>query len=357
MSTSNWFSIPATAFASCARSCWATIMNLVIRMKTSSTVKYFTNQPMSKKGIRLGILMLAGGAGVWLLKCGGEPLLNFLGIAEVDITKSGVAKPNDNASIYPTNARGYLVLPMLSFFVFIALWFFRTYDTRQQIQQANFVKGLENLVSDNPLQIDIGVILLLEVSKATSVFDKEIRLAFIKRLKELPGDLNGRKVMDMRTKRLSYAQYIIQWLINNPKSGDPLDLSGMDCRYQEFTSRGDSGRTNKKLEIAKILTSQSGKSDDVNSVPGVTFEEAFCENISFKGVNVSKYNFTNAEKFDIRGAYINPFIVLGLDLNKVSRKHLDQTGAIGENPDWPNPESLPDKCIRIWQKCKTNSPK
>ena len=195
-------------------------------MATSNNSSNSFDFSLGNKWMRVFWLIVAGFAGMVLFKCWGEPILDFL-----DIAKTDMAKTDDNASGYPANARGYFVLPILSIVVFFALWVFRTYDTRQQIeqanrqlkqasqqanrqlQQANFAKGLDNLVSDDPLQVDIGVILLLEVSKATSAFDKEIRLAFIKRLKELPGNLEGRTVMEMRANRLSYAQYIIQWLI------------------------------------------------------------------------------------------------------------------------------------------------
>lgn len=288
---------------------------------------------ISKKLMRFGILIFAGGAGWWLFTCHEDWILCLLGIDKTD------------------RARDYLVLPMMSIFVVFALWVFRTYDTRQEIQQTNFTKGLDNLVSDNPLQVDIGVILLLEVSRATPAFDKEIRLAFIKRLKELPGDLGGRSVMEMRANRLSYAQYIIQWLIDHPKvGGAPLDIRGMDCRYQEFTSSRFSGGANKKLEISKIFSFSPSNIDDSILNPGITFEEANCENVSFKGVSLGGFDFTNAINVDITGGYIEHFHPRGLDGDQISPEDLaPQTGEVVNNPNWAEPAVLTDKCVQVRQ--------
>ena len=131
----------------------------------------------------------------------------------------------------------------------------------------------------------------------------------------------------------------------------------MVCRYQEFTSRRLSGGVNKKLEIAEILTSSSGQPNDVNPIPDITFEEAFCKNISFKGVNVSKYDFTNAEKVNITGAYINPLIIHGLTPDRILQINFDpQTYKVAKHPDWPDPKPLTDKSIQVRQKGKTDSP-
>jgi len=299
-------------------------------------------QPMDNKCARFFILAVAGILGVVLFKFCGEWLLCLFGVTG--------------------RARDYLVLPMLSFFVFVALWFFRTHDTRQRIEQANqqmqqekFNKGMDNLVSDNPLRVDIGVALLLEASDVMSAFDKEIRIAFIKRLKELPEKLDGRRVMEMRANRLSYAQYIIQWLINHPRAdGAPFDLRGMDCRYQEFTSRRFSGSTNQKLEISKILSRSPDKFDGSILNPGITFEEANCENVSFKGVSLGGFDFTNAINVDITGGYVGNFNPCGLGKDKVLSK--GPTGEILKNPNWTEPGSSSTRSVMVRQRKKTYPP-
>jgi len=327
-------------------------------MAISNALSRVFNSSLNKPWKRFVILVAAGGAGLALFECFGVQILNYLDVTKVDAVKVNAAKGGDSAGAYPANTRNYLVLPILSIFVFLVLWIFRTYDTRQQIQQANFVKGLENLVSGDPLQVDVGVILLLEVSKATPAFDKEIRIAFIKRLKELPENLSKRKIIEMRSNRLSYAQYIIQWLIEHPKAGgDPYDLKGMDCRYQEFTSKRFSGGANRKLEIAKILNRSSDKSDDNLLVPGVTFEEADCENIRFKRVNLGNYNFTNAVNVDITGGHIKQLLPRGLNGCQISQIELEvETGEVLKNPDWPKPKPLANKCIQVRQKGDADSP-
>jgi len=323
------------AIAVAVRSCRATITNLVNNMKTSKIVKYFTNQPISKKGIRLGILVLAGCAGMALSKYWSEPILDFL-----DIAKTDMAKTDDNASSYPANVRGYFALPILSFFVFIALWFFRTYDTRQKIQQTNFTEGLGNLVSDNPLQVDIGVFLLLEVSKATSAFDKEIRLAFIKRLKMSPKEFKEQEFQDGLSNRLSYAQYILPWLINNPKESSDLKLNGINCEYQEFTANRYSSDA---LEMVKLLPKTNGgppKKPDTSSgdspvhLPIHDFRWADCRNINFKNVNLCAFDFRGAKNVDMRGGYImdRSRPPLGVDHRTLSEYIEHETGKVTKNP-------------------------
>lgn len=271
----------------------------------------------------------------------------------------GIAKFGDGKGSYPANARSYLVLPILSLFVFLALWFFRTHDTRQrieqtnrqlqqtgqqakrQLQQANFAKGLDNLVSDNPLQVDVGVILLLEVSKATPAFDKEIRLAFIKRLKDAPPKIEEIEKQAKIVNRLSYAQYILRWLIDHPKENDrSINLDGMDCRCQEFTSVQISGDESVKLKMSEILPKVSNaliQAPDTSSDGGVRlpvyrFQRTNCENISFENIDLGNFNFSGA-KVNMVGGYINihrpPF---GVDTETLQECIDPKTGKVIGNP-------------------------
>lgn len=321
-------------------------------MNTSSKLSKFPHWLLSNKWMRVFWLSLAGLAGLALFKCAGGPILDYLDIAKV----------GDGKSSYPANARGYLVLPILSLFVIFALWVFRTYDTRQQIeqtnrqlqqanqqanrqlQQANFAKGLDNLVSNNPLQVDVGVILLLEVSRETSVFDKEIRLAFIKRLKEMPKEFEGQKVEEGLSGRLSYAQYIIQWLIDNPKiSGKKPDFRGMNCAYHEFTSDRFSGGTNPELEMVKILPEVSGEapraphiSSGGNSIPPPVFDFrwADCKNINFKNIDLCAFDFRGAKRVNMVDGYMmnRSRYPRGIDTKTLSEYIEYETGKVIENP-------------------------
>ncbi len=141
---------------------------------------------------------------------------------------------------FSENLKGHLELVAISIPVLTALWYFRTYDTRQQIYhniQNDLLKGFDNLASDNSLQVDIGVAMLLEISKKVPSFNEIIKLAFIRRLKN-PLDNSGRKEKDY----LSYAQYILRWLIDYKKKNKNinLNLNGMDLSYQEFSARNES---------------------------------------------------------------------------------------------------------------------
>lgn len=321
-------------------------------MNTPSKLSKFCHWLLSNKWMRVFWLGVAGLAGLVLFKCAGDPILDYLDIAKV----------SDSKSSYPANARGYLVLPILSLFVIFALWVFRTYDARQQIeqtnrqlkqasqqanrqlQQANFAKGLDNLVSNNPLQVDVGVILLLEASKATPAFDKEIRLAFIKRLKEPVKKYEEMKFQEGVSNRFSYAQYIIQWLIDHPKvSGKKPDLIGMNCEYQEFTSDKSHGGTNTKLEMVKILPETSGgppKAPNISSgtnpphLPAYYFLKADCQNISFKKVDLSGFDFRGAKNVNMVGGYIvnRSRPPLGVISTTLSEYIDSKTGEVIENP-------------------------
>lgn len=293
-------------------------------MATSNTFSIIFNSLLNKPWKRFVILVVAGGAGALLVIFCREWIFCFLGVTG--------------------RAKDYLILPMLSFFVFIALWAFRTYDTRQQIQQANFVKGLDNLVSDNPLQVDIGVILLLEVSKATPAFDTEIRLAFIKRLKEPVKKHERMKFQEGVSNRFSYAQYIIQWLIDHPRvSGKKPDLVGMNCECQEFTSGKSHGGTNTKLEMVKILPETSGGSpkepnissgDNSPHLPTYYFLRADCQNISFKNVDLSGFDFRGAKNVNMVGGYIvnRSRPPLGVISTTLSEYIDSKTGEVVKNP-------------------------
>ena len=198
----------------------------------------------------------------------------------------------------------YLKPICVSFPVFLALWWFRTRDSRQQIaasnaqiQQANFTSGMDKLVQNRPLQIDVGVMILLEVSKKTGAFDKEIRLAFIKRLKKLPimpakptdtkmpDGVGSARVALKSLNRLSYAQYILQWLIAKQDNyAKKPELSGMRCDYQEFKDA--------KLELVKILPTPE---EAAFWGYWVSLVDADCTTLNFDGVAYEIFDDDDAE--------------------------------------------------------------
>ncbi len=117
---------------------------------------------------------------------------------------------------------------------FVALWWFRTYDSRQRLQRANFEAGVAQIVSDTPISIEIGTQILIQVSKVTSAFDSEIALTFVKRLKRYPAETPKNKTLVNGGYRWGYAQHMLEWLIRQNKG---RDLNRLDLRHQEFTSK------------------------------------------------------------------------------------------------------------------------
>ena len=149
---------------------------------------------------------------------------------------------------------------------FLALWWFRTYDARQQLQRANFEAGVVLIASDTPISIEIGTQILLEVSKVTSAFDREIRLTFIKRLKRPSADTKVNTEMKAAGYRYGYAQHMFRWLLAR---GGKWDLNNMQLQYQEFTVSD--------VTLGAIL----GLSEDANPTPD-TFPINF-KNCDFAG--------------------------------------------------------------------------
>lgn len=255
---------------------------------------------LALKGGRLLVLFVAVAIGLvtsrWL-SCAATSVLNWGYLSGTCPVNS--VSPTDGCLVCLMSGASasfdWLTVTTIGGFVFLALWWFRTYDVQHQIQQNNFIKGMEKISSDSPLEIEVGVSMLLEVSNATAAFDNEIRVAFIKRLKEFPSNLDGKQISAVVSNRLSYAQYILRWFIDHlERGGRPLNLNGMDCRYQEFlvTSNG------KKLALGKLFPRRE-KPD-----PGISFEWANCASVDFSGVELSNFDLTNAENAQLRGAYM-----------------------------------------------------
>ena len=193
--------------------------------------------------------------------------------------------------------------------VFIWLWFFRTYDTQQQIQQGNFVAGVDKLMQDSPMVIDVGVEILLQVSAKTDAFDDAIRLAFVKRLKErikmpTPPSIGGlpdkNRMVEFKLKfpkRLTYAQHILRWLIAKQDNyARKPDLDGMRCDYQEFKGA--------KLKLVKILPTP----EEVARVTGfwghaVSLVGADCLALNFDGVAFEIFDTDDALQITRNGEH------------------------------------------------------
>ena len=115
---------------------------------------------------------------------------------------------------------------------FIALWWFRTYDSFQSNLRATFDSGVAHIVSETPNRIEIGTVMLINISEVTSSYNREIRTAFIRRLKQSPAEGNI-ELLGTATD-WHYAQKMLHWLKNQNM---PFDLQYVDLRNQDFTDK------------------------------------------------------------------------------------------------------------------------
>ena len=169
---------------------------------------------------------------------------------------------------------------------FLALWWFRTYDSRQQSLRANFEAGVEHIAIDTPISIEIGVGILVSVSGVTSAFDNEIRLTFINRLKRPVTDTQATQQMNARGYRYTYAQQIFRWMVVR---GGKWDLRKMALQHQKFTF--------KDVTLKRILE----LSDFENPIPehfpaglsACLFEGDMTEELFFKGYDRYRAKYNN----------------------------------------------------------------
>ena len=172
------------------------------------------NRHLGKMWVRLGFLIAAALIGIALVYWGSPWILCFFPESTYgDIrTVIGVAP---------------LTLP-----VFLALWWFRTYDSLQSEWRANFEAGVDHLASNTPARIEIGTEMLKNVSKVTSIYNREISTAFIQRLNQSPAEAEAnRKLLETSTGS-KYAQQMLKWLLNQ---NEKYDLDFVDLRNQNFT--------------------------------------------------------------------------------------------------------------------------
>ena len=176
------------------------------------------------------LLVIAVAFGIYFAKCVSPWLLCFLGSGVHDAVKAAVGAATFTSPI------------------FLTLWWFRTYDSRQQLQRANFETGVGHIASDTPIRIEIGTQILLEVSKVTSVFDSEIALTFVKRLKRFPATTDKNLALLKSGYNWGYAQHMLRWLANDYQRRNNLhDLNDMDLRYQAFDG------TTAKITTCEVL--------------------------------------------------------------------------------------------------------
>ena len=131
---------------------------------------------------------------------------------------------------YPFD-NGHIIFTVLTFFV---LWLFRTIDARQRIHQANLTVAFNLIASGQPVNIEMAAQVCWRISRATSVFNKEIRIAFVKCLKRGQSNSPENKRLIAKNYRWSYAQHMLHWL--QKYADKKADLRNLDLSGQEFTS-------------------------------------------------------------------------------------------------------------------------
>ena len=163
---------------------------------------------------------------------------------------------------------------LLSSLIFLTLWFFRTYDVREQIGQQDFHDALRMLADDKLVSQEIAVLRLIDISKKNKVYNDTIKLAFIKRMKA-PYETEEVKEVEkeiekykkdkfikaeqnwqikkklIKVRRRTYAQYIFRWLGERYRVEDKLDLVNLDLSYQDFRARDNDGKKIKHFRAKK----------------------------------------------------------------------------------------------------------
>ena len=151
---------------------------------------------------------------------------------------------------------------LLSSLIFLTLWFFRTYDVREQIGQQDFHDALRMLADDKLISQEIAVLRLIDISKKTKAYNDTIKLAFIKRMKAPYKEAKeaAKKSQIQTTKliiealqqveRRTYAQYIFRWLGKEYNKGE-LDLVNLDLSCQSFIAKDNKGNKIKYFRTKK----------------------------------------------------------------------------------------------------------
>ena len=172
------------------------------------------NWRLGEMRVRVSILCLALVAGFFLAKYVSPWLLCFLG----DEVHAAV-----NAAV----ATATFTSP-----IFLALWWFRTYDSLRSEWRANFETGVDHIANNTPTRVEVGAEKLNNVSKETSIYNREISIAFIRRLKQCPAGAEANPHLLYNSSGWGYAEQMLKWLKNQNAK---FDLHYVDLRNQDFT--------------------------------------------------------------------------------------------------------------------------
>ena len=188
--------------------------------------------------------------------------------------------------------------------VFTLLWFFRTHDTKTQIEksekqiekseaqiaksekqinQASYFKGLDNLASNDLLKTDIGVRQLAALRKITKQYDEDIVIAF-------------RKLFRLRKRQETKG-------VGNQK----IDLGQIDFKEKR----------NQKIDLKKIDFSE------------IYLSGAFLFRADLGRINLTRADLSGARfiEADLSEAYLIEADLSGAELDraKLMRAHLSGT--------------------------------
>ena len=120
---------------------------------------------------RASILIIIAFTGLFLVLFR-EDIFNFFFLDFKNGAQDNLTKDSNN-----------FITLLLSSLIFLTLWFFRTYDVREQIGQQDFHDALRMLADDKLVSQEIAVLRLIDISKKNKIYNDIIKLAFIKRMK------------------------------------------------------------------------------------------------------------------------------------------------------------------------------
>ena len=266
------------------------------------------------------------------------------------------------------NLQTTLSMLLLTLPTIFIIWFFRTHDTEELIEngkeqiakaelqvqngkeqitkaerqiqngkeqnlQSEFFNALDGLTNSDPLKIEIAVQKLLKISNDTlpnysqelqDKYNEDIKFAFVKRLKQCPlseEQKNSNKI------RLTYAQYILEWLFDRYK--DEICDDKIEKMIENHQNKVDV--KGEKIYLTDIkFNSQNievlDKIDNVNlfnaDLENVRFRYITFKNVYLNGANLSrsqlinaKFNNVNLNQANLSGAELNNANLSGANLS------------------------------------------
>ena len=256
-------------------------------------IKYFLN--IRKLPFRFLLLLFSVGSGIGLVWVGADKIYCFF----------------DSILAIEIKSNYSFIALLLGSLTFLTLWFFRTYDVREQIGQQDFHDALRMLADDKLVSQEIAVLRLIDISKKTKVYDDTIKTAFIKRMKAPYKEAKEKQELTNKDaeilKRLlkrDYARYIFCWIKERYKRKE-LDLRDLDLRSQYFIDG------NAKTEKLQYFI-------DKNNEPFFLWD-----------VNLSQ---TNLLKLDLRKAFLCRANLQGAILNEIKLQGASLESANKRNP-------------------------